>query len=249
MEVINKERQVRHNQGKILGGIFVIFFGLIFLLKKTGIEIPHWILSWQSIVIAVGIVTLYKHAFKHVFGYFLILFGGLFMINKFKPETIDSDFVWPVIIIVVGVTMIAKATRFFGIQKKSPLNQTVVFDDDVEISAADYIESTTVFGGTTKTVVSKNFQGGKLTTFFGGTEINFTQADMSQPAILETTSAFGGLTIIVPSSWEVRSELTTVFGGLDDKRQITTNGVKDANKTLILKGSCFFGGVEIQSYI
>ena len=248
MESINRERQVRHNQGKVLGGIFVIFFGVMYLLNRTGVDIPHWILSWKSIVIAVGIVTLYKHNFQHFFGYALILIGGLFMINEFAPGTISKGLFLPLLVIMIGVTMIAKATRFFGLQQKKSIN-TVVFDDDVDVSSNDFIESTTFFGGVTKNVVSKNFQGASLTTYFGGTEMNLTQADISQPITINSTSAFGGVTIIVPSNWEVRSEITTVFGGLDDKRPIMSNEAKDPNKTLTLKGSCFFGGVEIQSYI
>jgi predicted membrane protein len=249
METLNKNRQIRHNQAKILGGIFVIFFGVMYLLNRTGMDIPHWVTSWKSILIAIGIVTLYKHDFKHFFGYILIGLGGLFMINEFRPDTISGNLFWPILIIVIGVTMILKATRFFGLQKKNQSPTLVAFDDDVEVSSTDYIESTAVFGGVNKNIVTKNFEGASLTTYFGGTEINLTQADIQKPVTIDSTSAFGGVTLIVPSTWEVRSELTTVFGGLEDKRPVMSDKPKDPNKVIILKGSCFFGGVEIQSYI
>ncbi len=42
----------------------------------------------------------------------------------------------------------------------------------------DYIDAVTVFGGVKKNILSKNFRGGDVTTFMGGTELNLTHADI-----------------------------------------------------------------------
>ena len=58
---------------------------------------------------------------------------------------------------------------------------------------------------------------------------------------------FGGLKIIVPSNWEVKTQMTTIAAGVEDKRG--RGGLEVVpDKTLILKGTVLFGGVDIQNY-
>ncbi|MBL4861865.1 MAG: hypothetical protein JKY09_02455 [Crocinitomicaceae bacterium] len=248
MEHLDKHRSLRHQKSKILAGTLIIFFGIVYLLERTGVNLPNWVISWETILIAAGIVTLYKHNFKHFAGYVMIGVGGIFLINEFRPDTIDSSLIFPIVIILFGVMMLGKAMNLFGSKRKGQHHHTV-FDDDIDISSEDFIQSTTFFGGVTKKVVSKDFKGADFTTFFGGTEINLTQADIQLPVTINATTAFGGLTVIVPSNWQVKSELLTIFGGVEDKRPILAETTQDSNKVLTLQGNCFFGGVEIQSYI
>ncbi len=243
---IDTERQLRHRKSKMLGGLFVIAFGTVFLLDRTGVDIPNWLYSWKMILIAVGIVSLYKHQFKDAFGYVLILIGSVFLVNVIKPNTIDSSLILPIIVIGIGVAMILKSMGF--IKKKSRHFEELHINAS-ENSPEDFLDLTTFFGGTTKLITSKNFKGANVTSVFGGTELNFTKADMQHPVVIKSTTAFGGLVLIVPSNWQVQSELVTIFGGVDDKRPILDDTTRDDNKILILKGNCAFGGVEIQSYI
>jgi predicted membrane protein len=111
----------------------------------------------------------------------------------------------------------------------------------------DFIDITAVFGGVKKNVLSKNFRGGDITSFMGGSEIDLSQADFSGRIVIDVTNIFGGTKLIVPSSWDVQNDISAVFGGVDDKRQIT--GVTlDPNKVVILDGTCLFGGIEIRSF-
>ena len=119
--------------------------------------------------------------------------------------------------------------------------------DDVNYSQDDIIDSTNIFSGTKKVVLSKRFKGGDIVSVFGGCEIDLTQADMTTPAELEVTAIFGGATLIVPSNWAIKSEAVTIFGGIGDKRRITPSP-DSPTKTLILRGTMIFGGMEIKSY-
>lgn len=239
----------RHKQSKILTGIFVIFFGVMYLLSKSNVAIPHWILTWQSFVIVMGFISLYRHNFRHFFGYAAIIFGGIFIINEFKPHTINGNLFLPVLIIVAGVMILGKATNFFGLSKNMDAIPDVIFgDDDNIISSDDYIKTTVIFGGNEKTVISKDFKGADINVVFGGAEINLMQADIQQPIVIKTTATFGGLTLIVPSSWTVKSDVTSIFGGVQNKNNLSRNGMEDPNKVVILKGTAIFGGVEVKSY-
>ena len=115
-----------------------------------------------------------------------------------------------------------------------------------DYSTEDFIDTTSIFGGVHKKVVSKNFRGGDIVTFLGGSEIDLSQAEINGTARLDVTQVMGGTKIIVPAHWEVRSEVTALFAGFEDKRQqpVTIN----PNKVLIIDGTSIFGGIELKNY-
>ncbi|MBD1398156.1 hypothetical protein H9Q13_13355 [Pontibacter sp. JH31] len=120
--------------------------------------------------------------------------------------------------------------------------------DQAAYSPEDHVDSTAIFGGIKKNIVSKNFKGGEVVSVFGGTELNLMQADIQHPIVLEATQLFGGTTLIVPPHWQIKSDdMVAILGGIDDKRPAYQQGY-DPNKILILKGTTLFGGLNIKSY-
>jgi predicted membrane protein len=113
-------------------------------------------------------------------------------------------------------------------------------------SSEDYIDTTSIFGGIHKKVVSKNFRGGDIVTFLGGSEIDLSQAEIIGTARLDITQVMGGTKIIVPAHWEVRSEVTALFAGFEDKRQ--QPAMINPGKVLIIDGTSIFGGIELKNY-
>ena len=113
-------------------------------------------------------------------------------------------------------------------------------------SSEDYIDTTSIFGGVHKKVVSKNFKGGDIVTFLGGSEIDLSQAEIYGTARLDVTQVMGGTKIIVPAHWEVRSEVTALFAGFEDKRQ--QPAMVNPDKVLIIDGTSIFGGIELKNY-
>jgi hypothetical protein len=113
-------------------------------------------------------------------------------------------------------------------------------------STEDYIDSVSVFGGVRKVIMSKNFRGGEATSFMGGTELDFSQADINGIVVLELTQVMGGAKLIVPGHWSIKNEVNAVLGGVDDKRQLNT--IADPSKVLVLKGTSFLGGLEISNF-
>jgi predicted membrane protein len=161
--------------------------------------------------------------------------------------------IWPLILIVIGAFFIFRSgrKRCFGgnFEKKNtglpgehgtPVSQEIY-------SADDFIDTTSIFGGTKKVVLSKNFKGGDIVNIFGGSEIDLSQADISGSAEVEITAIFGGATLVVPSNWAVRSEAVTIFGGINDKRKNIT-APENNPKSIIIKGTVLFGGIELKSF-
>ncbi len=108
------------------------------------------------------------------------------------------------------------------------------------------VELNSVFGGTKKKIVTKDFKGGEINSVFGGNDLDFSQADINGTATLEVNVVFGGAKLIIPAHWKIQSEVDCVFGSVEDKRRDV--GEVAENKTLILKGAVVFGSIEIKSY-
>jgi Cell wall-active antibiotics response 4TMS YvqF len=115
-----------------------------------------------------------------------------------------------------------------------------------ESYAGDSINSFTLFSGLRKNILSKNFKGGTVKNLFGGTELDFTHADISGVAVLDITQAFGEVKIIVPKDWTVEMRVSQVLAGVDDKR-MAKEGMPEKQKVLVLEGGSVFAGIDIRS--
>jgi predicted membrane protein len=242
-----------HKRGKIFGGLLVVVAGSLFLAKELGAEIPHWVLSWKMFLIALGLVIAVKNNFRQTGWIILMLIGGAFIVGDIYPEIAIKQVVWPVVIIMIGLFMIFKPRRrrFRNWEKwegKHHYHHRFSCNREGESIHEDTLDSTSFMGGVKKNILSKNFKGGEITNVFGGAEINLSQADFEGTATLEITNVFGGTRLVVPTNWEISSDLTSVLGSIEDKRPIQPKTIGGTSKVLILKGTTFFGGIDIKSY-
>lgn len=245
--------QKSQRRGKIVAGILVVAFGIIYLLHETGITMPCWIFTPGMLLIAIGLVVLVKHKFKKLAGWILILIGKLLIIHEFYPDLYSKKIIWPIVIIIFGISLIFKSNKKNCRPKKwKKIKQHMQYSHATNeldsISENDFIDTVSFFGGVKKNIVTKNFKGADIVTVFGGTEINLSQADFENQAIIDLTCVFAGVSLVIPSNWQLKSELVTAFGGIEDQRQITNTADGENVKTLILRGNCVFGGIEIKSF-
>ena len=244
-------RERRDGNGPVWTGIFLLAIGGLALARSMGVPVPVWLFSWQMLLIAIGLFIGFRRGFRDGGWFVPIIIGGFFLINEFVLQGELRRHIWPLILIIVGAYFILRPrnSRFGSRGKKNSGVQaeTITPLSEESYTRDDFIDSTCIFSGTKKVILSKNFKGGDIVTIFGGCEIDLTQADMTAPAILEVTAIFGGTTLIVPSNWAIKSEAVTVFGGIGDKTKFMP-GNESASKTLVLKGTMIFGGMEIRSY-
>jgi len=124
---------------------------------------------------------------------------------------------------------------------------------DVSVScnqgSDDFFDDVNIFGGGERIYTSQNFRGGKITSIFGGSEIDLTKAKLAPGRnVIEVAYVFGGSTIIIPPTWNLRIETTAIFGAITDKRNIIHDPEKQDDGILVIKGAAIFGGGEIKSY-
>ena len=246
-------RKERHGHGHVWTGLFLLVIGGIALVKSFGVPVPAWLFSWQMLLIAIGLFIGLRKGFRDGGWFVPIIVGGIFLINEYMVDGTLRRHMWPLILIVLGLLFIIRPKRGKSwktcSEKKSPYMSSPAFTHIGEEthSADDVIDSTSIFSGSKKVILSKNFKGGDIVNIFGGSEIDFMQADINGTAVLEVTAIFGGATLIVPSNWAIKSEAVTIFGGIGDKRKFAALS-EPSTRTLVLKGTMIFGGMEIKSY-
>lgn len=253
----NNDYNQHRREGRIIAGLFLLVVGAVFFMRELSFPFfPDWLFSWPMILIAIGIYSGLRHQFRNPGWIIMILIGGIFLFDQMNIGFDMHRFIVPTIIVAVGLVMILRPRRSdrnwgkydsndWGGRYK-PADKTQESSNYSSYSSEDFFNSTAVFGSSKKRIISKDFKGGDITCFMGGCEIDFSQADIIKPAVIDMTLVFGGGKIIVPADWQVEIHITPVFGGVEDKRKqpVSTN----PDKVLILKGTCFFGGLEIKNY-
>lgn len=224
--------------GRALAGLVVVIVGSSLLVKQLGVPMPHWIISWPMLLIVLGLYTGFKHNFKNMSWLILVSIGGVFLVSDILDDFSLHRYFWPVFIIGIGLYMILK-----------PKKKEFEFWGGEVNSSENLLDATAIFGGVKKNIITKDFKGGEVTSIFGGSEINLSQADITGKIFMDVTAIFGGSEIIVPSNWQVSTEgVTAILGGVDDKRAIMANANPDPTKVLVIRGVAMFGGIEIKSF-
>jgi len=258
----NNFKAGKKHEGRIFAGLILVGVGAALLLRNSGFPLPYWLFSWPMILILIGIYSGVKHSFKNNTWIILLCIGGFFLADKFMPELRLAPNFWPVIIIGVGVLFILRPERSrwmrngnMGDEEKSDKGFTTgssweheANSNNFTTDSSDFIKVSSVFSGIERNIVSKNFQGGKISCVFGGADIDLTQADIQGKKEIRFEVVFGGVKLIVPPNWTVYNQLDGVFHGVEDKRKYTATAEASTDKVLVLKGSVIFGGVEIRSY-
>lgn len=243
----NERRNGLNPKGRVLGGLVVVLVGATLLAYKAGVKFPEWLITWEMLLIAIGVYVGVKNQFRGLSWVILISVGGLFLTDHYLVEDLNiGQYIWPIVIIVVGLAMILRPRSNFR-NKEVALTDTIG-STDASTFAEDKMEAVAVMGGVKKNVISKNFKGGEAVAIMGGLEINLTQADIHDNAKLELVTIMGGTVLTVPSNWRVSTdEVACILGGLEDKR-ILLPETEQPIKTLRLTGVCIFGGIEIKNY-
>lgn len=260
-----------HRRGRMVGGLFVVVAGGLYLAHEMGVWMPEWLFTWQMLVIFIGLMMGVKHSFRNLGWLIPVLIGGAFLARDYMPHLHITSYIWPVVIIVIGLSMIFRPkrnpcrdhNRWHRYRNRSMRREMgkpedwsqhsrdwrKYYDEDTKNYAPnDYLEFNAVFGSIKKNVITKSFKGGEVNAIFGGTEINLMQADFEGTVQLEINAIFGGARLIIPAHWEVKSEIAAIMGSVEDKRPPHKDVVTDSNKVLVIQGNSVFGGIEIQSF-
>ena len=232
-----KEHIMQRQHNRAFFGIAVAILGILWLLKII-LHIPYqWLTEWPFLVIILGVLIGIKSGFRNSAWWILMLIGGTNLVDDYYPQY--NEYMWPVILVCAGLGIALRPAR-----RKCAPN----FKVNNSISSESNLNIDVTFGGRKEMVTAKDFNGGNVSVTFGGCELNLMQADIVESAILDLRVSFGGVEIIVPSNWHIQNEINPSFGNVEDERVMQPPVSSENKKTLVLRGSCAFGSIDIKSY-
>lgn len=225
-------------------GIILVGIGVIFLLDNLFDFNLFFDLFdfWPLILIFLGASRLLSGQKEgQLFSYILIGVGVLFLLDNLNIVYIDEVIeLWPLILILIGIRIIYQHSKAKEIPGPGVMGEEGV--------VANRISSGAFFGGKTLRVNSESFEGGEVTSVFGGSEIYFGKSQLApNGAVLMLTAIFGAVEIYVPPHWQVVTRGTPIFGGYEDERQRVPESHSSTDPILEIRGTVLFGGVEIKN--
>ncbi len=101
----------RQQRGRLIGGLFLIGAGVLFLARELGADLPDWLFTWKTLLIALGLVAGAKNSFRPS-GWLVVVFVGLgLLLTDLYPDLEIKPFLWPAVLIVGGLIIIFQPYR------------------------------------------------------------------------------------------------------------------------------------------
>lgn len=233
--------------GKFLVAALFIAAGVLLLARNLGwitYQLFDVLVSWQMLLIVLGIYMMAKRAF--IRGLVLFAIGAYFLSPHvgWLPVNVNAILL-PVILVAIGLAFIFKS----GNRKQGPWKNHRKGENmtSAEYNSADGIlRSRNTFSGIRQVVLDEVFRGGTIQNLFGGTAVDLRRTAIPQgETYIDVECTFGGIEIYVPSEWKVIFRCNTCLGGCEDKRPV--DGVVDQSRLLVIRGDITFGGIIIKS--
>ena len=93
-------------------GILILVIGSVCLLRNSGIDIPHWILKWHTIMLGVGLWLGYRKDFSNSGWLALTIIGGLFTLKSITVFDFDLSRISTALVLIgLGLYVILKPKR------------------------------------------------------------------------------------------------------------------------------------------
>lgn len=220
------------NDGSIAFGVILLGIGIVLLLRKFGLYIPSWVLTWPMILIAVGTFTLINQQFKSFFGSVVLFIGVYFLLKReFDLDLGIDQFIWPVGLIALGAYLILHKKKENKVLKEARTNwessrkKKTATSDSEKIDSAEVVEDAAPSKEESTKTPDSGFVRATGTAFFDR---------------INESVVFGGVNRKLMTKNFQGGKATVIFGGLDlDLTQVDFTGVV----TLDLEVG--FGGVKL----
>lgn len=106
-------------------GVAIIAIGSILLLRNTGFDLPHWIFSWHTILLAIGLWFGYRSDFKSGSWIAMVIIGGVFTLKDISLFDFHlSKITFPLILMGLGLYFLLKPKKvnFPPFEEKQPVD-------------------------------------------------------------------------------------------------------------------------------
>jgi len=248
---------------KVIAGVIIMGVGIVLLLNKLNLfdfSIFRYVISWQSALIAVGVILIFdRRSDNRMIGFVLITIGALFLLPKIFSLNV-SGFIIPVIVIAIGIAIIVKSSirRHDKAAFKQWCTESTIwnkhfkeFGNSMAVNGGGVVKKEYVFSNSKEKWTQGKLKNVEIEAVFSNVELDFTQAELADDikvaAHIKVNSVFSGITLYVPDDWDIMIQKTGVFGGINDNRPNKVLKVV-SNKLVVLELESVFGGGEIRCY-
>ncbi len=213
------------NKRNLFWGILLIVVGILFL----GRNMDWWDFSiffdgwWTLFLIVPSVISLVRR--EGIGTSFLILALGVLMLLACQ-DVIEWSTIWkifvPLIIIVIGLSIIFANRKVKG--------------KEIKANAKEYVA---IFSGVDE-VINKIESDFKITSIFGGVELDMRDVKLDSDLVIDCFTLFGGIDIKLPKDVKVEVNGLPIFGGVENKYRN-----HDAKVTVYINHTTIFGGVDL----
>jgi len=219
-------------------GIFLIAAGLTAAAIQLHYQVPSWLASWPTAIMAGGILLGIYQRFKTLFWLIPVFVGAYLMAMQQAPWLNIGQYAGASLVILVGVILVARQRH-----ARYPVN----IQHLPEGGAADEIITANSFLCNTKRfITSQHFQGAEASCILGNTLIDLRDADIQGTARINVTTVLGNTKIYIPEHWVMRNNITAVLGDIRHKN-IRTKPDTAENKLIVIDGTAILGNIAIVS--
>lgn len=235
---------MRKNAARILFGIAFLAVAVLLLGSVSGwwgdINFSGW---WTVFIIIPGLAMMITTGI-HFWNVFLVLLGA-FLLARAQGwiDHVPREYFGIAALVFVGLWLIfgsfSRRKYDDGCQNNA---QGVNFATVHTVDGEDVIHHTAVFSEVHAANENKQLRGGKLTSVFGGVELDLRSAQIVDGAVFEMVSVFGGIDVLAPPNCRVIVHGVPIFGGMDNRVTSTDESLP----RLLVRYSAVFGGIEIK---
>lgn len=223
---------------QLILGAGIVILGCLLFLSNLGFVGHHIVMKlWPLVLVALGAARLINRPEGRsvVGGFMLCGLGVILLLHNFDLGRIE-DLIGPIIVVAVGILLVNHALRR---QRDVPQHLQ---------ASEDFLSGSAIFGGVERRLATQDFQGGELTSMFGGFEADLSRAQMKGSARIDVFVLFGGAELRVPEGWDVSVRATAALGGIEDKTHHGPAAAEgqEPRPRLVITGLVLFGGLEIK---
>ena len=220
-------------------GLFLILVGIILGLNSFGVTNINLFFDgwWTVFIIAPSLNGLIKGEDRT--GALIGLIIGVFLLLSCQDVLDFKLFVKlfiPAILIIIGLSIFFKDKVKDVVAKK--MGKINAKDIDMEHTY------TSTFSEEKINLDNEKLESCAINSIFGSVSLDLRNVVIDEDVVINNYVVFGGVTIKVPKDVNIVVKTTSIFGGVDNKT--SRNKTKENVKTIYIKGTILFGGIDIK---
>jgi len=236
-------------------GLLLIVAGVLLFLDNLNILPFETARAFWPLVLAVYCAAVFYHSGSvavKVWAGTGVLAGILLLLGNYNVLHVTLATLWPLLLISTGIVMLIYRMRWLEVSMRfrhraASISANIGANARTRTSV-NRLQEFAIFSSVKRRVETASFEGGELSSVFGGIEIDLRRSAIAAAsAVIEANAVFGGIELRIPENWRLSLQGNAVFGAYEDKTIPPRPEPGLEIPTLIIRGGAAFGGVVIRN--